>query len=60
MTRTASPIRNVPVQVQIPEHVLERVDNLLRSELDDRVPYGARSALVVDLLVQYLKVMETI
>lgn len=45
----------VATLVQIRQSIIEEVDRRLFSELEDRVPYGARSALINELLSEWLE-----
>lgn len=46
--------RPVEKKVSIPESVTTRVDILLFSEVEGKVPHGAWSELITRLLTQYL------
>ena len=50
--------RPARIHVALPESLLERLDSHLRSQVLDRIPYGARSDLIASLLVRYLDLVE--
>lgn len=55
MGRRAKTDRPIEVAIQIPASVWEKVRSQLYSEIEQRIPFGAQSALMEDLLVQWLK-----
>lgn len=54
MARPRKAIRPVEKTISLPEDVVARVDMVLFSELEGKVPHGKWSGLVEDLLRQYL------
>jgi hypothetical protein len=53
--RPAKVIRPIEKTINIPEDILARVDLMLYSELEQRVPHGAWSRLITSLLQDWLK-----
>ena len=53
MTRRRLTIRPIRMEVQIPEDLHSEVTLLLWSDLEQRVPFGAYSALVIGLLREW-------
>jgi hypothetical protein len=52
--RVASSIRRVERKIQIPEALDTELQLLLMSDIEQRVPYGALTKLVVPLLERFL------
>lgn len=47
--------RPIPIIFNIPTSVWDKVNAELYSEVEGRVPYSARSALIVELLSEWLR-----
>ena len=43
------------LEIQIPESIHTKVQDELYSELEDRIPHGAQSKLITNLLVGWLR-----
>lgn len=55
MGRRARIDRPIKFGVVVPQSILEKVDQQLYSELEGRVPYGAKSELVTSLMSDWLR-----
>lgn len=53
--RVKNPVKNVERKIQLPEQLDAELQLLLFSELEQRVPYGALTRLVVPLLEEFLR-----
>lgn len=60
MPRNKRPDPPIQLRVSIPLSLNQRLEAFLHSELDEGVPYGARSDLVSELLMQYLNLVAPI
>ncbi len=58
MPRPPSPCPPKEVSVMLPQPLAQRLEAFLWSDLEQRVPYGARSDLIVSLLTNYLNLVE--
>lgn len=57
MPRPPNAIPPREIHVNMPENIAARLDRLLWSELENRVPYGARSGLINTLVENYLNIV---
>lgn len=55
MSRHRKIDRPVRIEVQVPASIASRVELELFSELEGRVPFGSRSALISRLLAEWLR-----
>jgi hypothetical protein len=60
MPRPRAAVPPKEIFVSIPGPLYERMEAILRSDLDGKIPYGARSDLIVSLLTNYLNLVEGI
>lgn len=59
MARPPKAIKSVSKHLQIEEHLASQFDLLLFSDLEGRVPHGAWSALINQLLRERLEKLKT-
>jgi hypothetical protein len=58
MPRPKSALPPREIFVSIPAPLYERMERMLKSDLEGKIPYGARSDLIVSLLTNYLNIVE--
>lgn len=57
MPRPKSANPPVEIHVSLPGHLVRRMDGFLFSDLEQRVPYGARADLIASLIKNYLDIV---
>ena len=60
MPRAPNVVPPHEIYVTIPQPLYERMERILYSDLQGKIPYGARSDLIVSLLTIYLNIVEGI
>lgn len=55
MTRRFKIDRPIEIPFQIPSSIWEKVNQQLYSEIEGKIPFGARSNLVTELLTEWLR-----
>lgn len=55
MTRRFKLDRPRKIEVQVPTSICQKVEEQLYSEIEGKIPFGARSNLVTELLTEWLR-----
>lgn len=55
MARPKSTIRTVPVHISLPEDLADKVELMLYSELEGKVPHGEKSKFFTQLVTEHFR-----